>query len=192
MSVATDHSHGSQGHAHHHGHLLSAGLLTANEKQAAAVQLTLAMIALSLLALGIAWRWLAPDEEGVSQLLLAAASLFGVSRILRLSPSFSAINWGPLVIWAAAVVTVLPMHVFAQREHMAMLTVLPALAVYAMRSQGEIVSARMTPGSVSRITARSTMFCSSRTLPGHEYCCSRRIASGSTCLNALLSRLAMR
>jgi hypothetical protein len=72
-------------------------------------------------------------------LLLAAASLFAVSRILRLSPSLSGLNWGPLVIWAAAVVTVLPMHVFAQREHMAMLTFLPALAVYALRSTREPV-----------------------------------------------------
>src|SRR3954469_8733883 len=72
-------------------------------------------------------------------LLLAAASLFAVSRILRLSPSLSGLNWGPLVIWAAAVVTVLPMHVFAQREHMAMLTFLPALAVYALRSNREPV-----------------------------------------------------
>ncbi|MBZ9791134.1 cadmium-translocating P-type ATPase [Rhizobium sp. 3T7] len=83
MSVATDHSHGSHGHAHHHHHVLSAGLLTANEKQAAAVQLTLAMIALSLLALGIAWRWLAPDEEGVGQLLLAAASLIVAVPVIR-------------------------------------------------------------------------------------------------------------
>ncbi len=83
MSVATDHSHGSHGHAHHHGHMLIAGLLTANEKQAVAVQLTLAMIALSLLALGIAWRWLAPDEEGVSQLLLAAASLIVAVPVIR-------------------------------------------------------------------------------------------------------------
>jgi hypothetical protein len=70
-------------------------------------------------------------------LLLAAASLFAVSRILRLSPSLTKLKWGPLVIWAAAVDTVLPMHVFAQREHMAMLTFLPALAVYAMRSKRE-------------------------------------------------------
>jgi hypothetical protein len=72
-------------------------------------------------------------------LLLAAASLFAVSRILRLSPSLSGLNWGPLAIWAAAVVTVLPMHVFAQREHMALLTFLPALAVYALRSNREPV-----------------------------------------------------
>ncbi|SEI00752.1 heavy metal-(Cd/Co/Hg/Pb/Zn)-translocating P-type ATPase [Rhizobium tibeticum] len=84
MSVATDHSHGSHGHSHHHhGHVLSTGLLTANEKQAAAVQLTLAMIALSLLALGITWRWFAPDEEGVSQLLLAAASLIVAVPVIR-------------------------------------------------------------------------------------------------------------
>ena len=70
-------------------------------------------------------------------LLMAAASLFAVSRILRLSLSLSKLNWGPLVIWAAAVVTILPMHVFAQREHMAMLTFLPALAVYALRSNRE-------------------------------------------------------
>ena len=70
-------------------------------------------------------------------LLLAAVSLFAVSRILRLSPSLSPLNWGPLAIWAAAVVTILPMHVFAQREHIALLTFLPALAVYAMRSNRE-------------------------------------------------------
>jgi hypothetical protein len=70
-------------------------------------------------------------------LLLAAVSLFAVSCILRLSPSLGKLKWGPLVIWAAAVVTVLPMQVFAQREHMAMLAFLPALAVYAMRSKGE-------------------------------------------------------
>ena len=84
MSVATDLSHSSRGHSHHHhGHVLSTGLLTASEKQAAAVQLTLAMIALSLLALGIAWRWLAPDEEGVGQLLLAAASLIVAVPVIR-------------------------------------------------------------------------------------------------------------
>ena len=70
-------------------------------------------------------------------LLLAAVSLFAVSCILRLSPSLSKLNWGPLVIWAAAVVTILPMHVFAQREHIALLTFLPALAVYAMRGNRE-------------------------------------------------------
>ena len=67
-------------------------------------------------------------------LLLAAASLFAVSRILRLSSTLAQLRWRPFVIWAAAVVTILPMHVFAQREHIATLTFLPALAVYALRS----------------------------------------------------------
>src|SRR3954469_12552913 len=87
-------------------------------------------------------RLLGVDPRHVidAQLLsLAAASLFVVSRILRLSPSLPPLNWGPLAIWSAAVVTILPMHVFAQREHMAMLTFLPALAVYAMRSNRESV-----------------------------------------------------
>lgn len=70
-------------------------------------------------------------------LLLAAASLFATSRILCLSPALAGLNGGPFVIWAAAVVTILPMHVFAQREHMALLTFLPALAVYALRSNRE-------------------------------------------------------
>ncbi|MEH2613906.1 hypothetical protein [Bradyrhizobium sp. AZCC 1693] len=70
-------------------------------------------------------------------LLLAAASLFAVSRILRLSPATAPLKSGALAVWAAAVVTILPMHVFAQREHIAMLTFLPALAVYALRSDRE-------------------------------------------------------
>ena len=70
-------------------------------------------------------------------LLLAAASLFAVSRILRLSPATAPSRSGAFAVWAAAVVTILPMHVFAQREHIALLTFLPALAVYALRSNRE-------------------------------------------------------
>lgn len=67
-------------------------------------------------------------------LLLAMASLYAVSRVMRLSPAWAEANWGPFAIWAASVVTILPMHVFGQREHIATLTFLPALAVYALRS----------------------------------------------------------
>ena len=70
-------------------------------------------------------------------LLLAAASLFTVSRILRLSPATAPLRPGAFAVWAAAIVTILPMNVFAQREHIAMLTFLPALAVYALRSNRE-------------------------------------------------------
>ncbi|MGY3449105.1 hypothetical protein [Bradyrhizobium sp. USDA 4353] len=74
-------------------------------------------------------------------LLLASASLYAASRIIRLSPSLAALNWGPFAIWAAAVVTILPMHVFGQREHIATLTFLPGLAVYALRSHRDPVPA---------------------------------------------------
>ncbi|WP_247835169.1 hypothetical protein [Bradyrhizobium sp. 200] len=70
-------------------------------------------------------------------LLLAAASLFIVSRILRLSPATTPLKPGAFAVWAAAIVTILPMNIFAQREHIALLTFLPALAVYALRSSRE-------------------------------------------------------
>ncbi|WKA27727.1 hypothetical protein [Bradyrhizobium roseum] len=70
-------------------------------------------------------------------LLLAAGSLFAASRILRRSPATAPSLSGMFAVWAAAVVTILPMHVFAQREHIALLTLLPALAVYALRSNRE-------------------------------------------------------
>lgn len=70
-------------------------------------------------------------------LLLAAASLFAASRILRLSPATAPSLSGAFAVWAAAIVTILPMHVFAQREHIALLTLLPALAAYALRSNDE-------------------------------------------------------
>jgi hypothetical protein len=72
-------------------------------------------------------------------LLLAAACLVTVSHILRLSPKLVQIKWGPFAVWAAAIMTILPMHVFGQREHIATLTFLPALAVYVLRSDRELV-----------------------------------------------------
>lgn len=50
-------------------------VLSAPEQRSAARQLTLAMLALGLLGLGLIWRLVAPDQLGVSQLLLGAASL---------------------------------------------------------------------------------------------------------------------
>ncbi|WP_060512267.1 heavy metal translocating P-type ATPase [Pseudomonas sp. NBRC 111124] len=73
------------GHAHHHhAHThLTSGLLSQAEQRTAARQLSLAMLALGLLALGLAWRWLAPTQEGVSQLLLGGASLLVAVPVLR-------------------------------------------------------------------------------------------------------------
>ena len=49
-------------------------------------------------------------------LLLAAASMLATARILRLSSALDPVKWGSLGVWAAAVLTVLPMNVFGQRE----------------------------------------------------------------------------
>ncbi|AZC25141.1 heavy metal translocating P-type ATPase [Pseudomonas sessilinigenes] len=64
-------------------HAAPASMLTTAEQRSAARQLTLAMLALGLLALGLAWRWLAPEQVGVSQLLLGVASLLVAVPVLR-------------------------------------------------------------------------------------------------------------
>jgi heavy metal translocating P-type ATPase len=58
-------------------------MLTSAEQRSAARQLTLAMLALGLLILGLVWRWLAPDQSGVSQLLLGVASLLVAVPVMR-------------------------------------------------------------------------------------------------------------
>lgn len=60
-----------------------ASLLTGTEQRRAARQLTLAMLALGLLALGVVWRWLMPAQVGVSQLLLGVASLLVAVPVMR-------------------------------------------------------------------------------------------------------------
>jgi hypothetical protein len=85
-------------------------------------------------------RALGVDPKNVTDaliLILAASSLLATARILRLSLLLSHVRLASLAIWAAAVVTVLPMQVFGQREHIATLTFLPALAVYALRGNRE-------------------------------------------------------
>ncbi|WP_085716141.1 cation-translocating P-type ATPase [Pseudomonas sp. B28(2017)] len=58
-------------------------MLSSAEQRSAARQLTLAMLALGLLALGLIWRWLAPEQSGVSQLLLGFASLLVAVPVMR-------------------------------------------------------------------------------------------------------------
>ncbi|WP_404937952.1 heavy metal translocating P-type ATPase [Pseudomonas sp. JDS08PS003] len=60
-----------------------ASMLTSAEQRSAARQLTLAMLALGLLGLGLVWRWLAPEQVGVSQLLLGVASLLVAMPVMR-------------------------------------------------------------------------------------------------------------
>lgn len=58
-------------------------MLSSAEQRTAARQLTLAMIALGLLALGLVWRAWSPEQTGVSQLLLGVASLFVAVPVMR-------------------------------------------------------------------------------------------------------------
>ncbi len=58
-------------------------LLSSAEQRRAARQLTLAMLALGLLGLGLIWRWLVPEQTGVSQLLLGVASLLVAVPVMR-------------------------------------------------------------------------------------------------------------
>src|SRR3984885_9148779 len=70
-------------------------------------------------------------------LTLAAASLLVTCQILRLSVKLDNVRLSFFAVWAVAVVTILPMNVFAQREHLALLTFLPALAAYSLRGNCE-------------------------------------------------------
>ncbi|WP_085706618.1 heavy metal translocating P-type ATPase [Pseudomonas sp. B35(2017)] len=58
-------------------------LLSSAEQRRAARQLTLAMLALGLLGLGLIWRWLMPEQTGVSQLLLGVASVLVAVPVMR-------------------------------------------------------------------------------------------------------------
>ncbi|HBO3329426.1 TPA: heavy metal translocating P-type ATPase [Pseudomonas aeruginosa] len=78
MSAHHHHGHDHHGHVH-----FSPGLLSQDERRKAAIQLSLAMIALGLLAVGLLWRWLVPEQPSVPQLLLGFASLLVAIPVLR-------------------------------------------------------------------------------------------------------------
>ncbi|MCW8274397.1 cadmium-translocating P-type ATPase [Pseudomonas sp. PCH199] len=58
-------------------------MLSSSEQRSAARQLTLAMLALGLLVLGLVWRWVSPEQTGVSQLLLGFASVLVAVPVMR-------------------------------------------------------------------------------------------------------------
>lgn len=64
-------------------HVHPAPLLSAGEQRRAVRQLTLAMVALGLLSLGLAWRWWAPGQADVGQCLLGLASLLVAVPVMR-------------------------------------------------------------------------------------------------------------
>ncbi|HEX4152718.1 MAG TPA: heavy metal translocating P-type ATPase [Steroidobacteraceae bacterium] len=61
----------------------AATVLTHQEKRHASRQLTLALLALGLLVLALVWMWLAPEQTGTRQLILAGAALLVAVPVVR-------------------------------------------------------------------------------------------------------------
>ena len=72
--------------------------------------------------------------------LLIAASLALTWRILRYSSLRGRLADGALAVWATVLLSVLPMYDFGQREHLAVLAMLPAIGVYILRGNREPVT----------------------------------------------------
>ena len=85
-------------------------------------------------------RTLGVSPESVIDGLLfvaIAVSLTITARILRNSSALAADQRWPLAVLAVAVLAILPVQVFGQREHIAVIELLPALAVLALRMKHE-------------------------------------------------------
>ena len=67
----------------------------------------------------------------------AFASLAMVARLLRNSPVLDGFAGWPLALLGFAVLTILPAKTFGQREHIAVIALLPALALYAIRTKSQ-------------------------------------------------------
>lgn len=77
------HDHHGHGHAHAHTAIFSQGLLSEAERRQAGWQISIAMIALGLLALGLAWPLLSPGNGQVGQIMLAAAAALVAVPVVR-------------------------------------------------------------------------------------------------------------
>ncbi|HKS18530.1 MAG TPA: hypothetical protein VJS63_04895 [Bradyrhizobium sp.] len=86
--------------------------------------------------------------------LMIAASLALTWRALRFS-SLRDRAGGAAAVWATALLTILPMYDFGQREHLALVVMLPALAVYILRANRE----RVAPSAIliAGLCAATTM-----------------------------------
>jgi hypothetical protein len=80
-----------------------------------------------------------PAEIVTDGLVFAAifASLALAARILRNSGIIEGLAGWPLALLGFAVLAVLPAKTFGQREHIAVVELLPAIALYAIRARGE-------------------------------------------------------
>ena len=78
---------------------------------------------------------LSPESVVDALVLFAAAgSMWVAARIMARAPLAKGIDRWSLAAWVATVLTILPMHTFGEREHIATITLLPLLALLAARA----------------------------------------------------------
>ncbi|HLJ00843.1 MAG TPA: hypothetical protein VKT76_14090 [Bradyrhizobium sp.] len=87
--------------------------------------------------------------------LLIAASLTMTWHILRYSSLHGRLASGALAAWTAVLLGILPMYDFGQREHLALVAILPALAVYILRGNRDRVTT--TAVLIAGLSAAITM-----------------------------------
>jgi len=169
-------------------------MLSTAEQRAAARQLTLAMLALGLLALGLAWRVWLPEQGTVSQLLLGFASLLVAVPVMRSAwyslryPSLHGITdqlialamlgaWATGDLLTAALLPIIMIfgHVLEERSVIGSQEAIDALGQLT-RSQGrkvqadgsviEVDNATLRPGDVVEVRAGDRVPADGRVLSG--------------------------
>jgi hypothetical protein len=76
--------------------------------------------------------------------LAAGASLWLAGRILQRTRIFDGVDVWSLAAWSAAVLLILPMHTFGEREHIATILLLPLLALLLVRATNGAPAFRWT------------------------------------------------
>jgi hypothetical protein len=101
-------------------------------------------MAVSVYMLGVALARLIDIRPEVATdgliLFLIAASLALTWRILQHGSLFGRAAAGALAVWAAVLLSILPMYDFGQRDHLALVAMLPALGVYILRGNRDTVT----------------------------------------------------
>ncbi len=152
-------------HTHHTAKPEAVGSLLSNaEQRSAARQLTLAMLALGLLGLGLIWRFVAPQQTGVSQLLLGAASagwhslrhpsLHGITDQLIALAMLGAWATGDLMTAALLPIIMIFGHVLEERSVIGSQEAIQALGRLT-RSQARLLAADGSIREVDNTTLKA-------------------------------------
>lgn len=106
------------------------------------------------LLLGRALHIRAETMTDVMTFIWIALSVLLTLRITALSPAFTSLRGWPFMLFTIAVLAIMPMQTFGQREHLALLALLPSLAALLARARGEALPLRavVTAGVAAAIT----------------------------------------